>query len=43
MVEEHVQETETKPKMRTQTARRGVRLHPAKRNLDRKTLREMKR
>ena len=31
-VEEHVQETETKPKMRKQTARRGVCLHPAKRN-----------
>ena len=31
------------PKMHKQTARRGVRLHPAKRNLDRKTLREMKR
>ena len=42
-VEEHVQETETKPKMRKQTARRGVHLHPAKRNLDRKTLWEMKR
>ena len=42
-VEEHVQETETKPKMHKQTARRGVRLHPAKRNLDRKTLQEMKR
>ena len=42
-VEVHVQETETKPKMHKQTARRGVRLHPAKRNLDRKTLREMKR
>ena len=34
-VEEHVQETETKPKMHKQTARRGVHLHPAKRNLDR--------
>ena len=43
MVEEHVQETETKPKMHKQTARRGVHLHPAKRNLDRKTLWEMKR
>ena len=43
MVEEHVQETETKPKMCKQTARRGVHLHPAKRNLDRKTLWEMKR
>ena len=43
MVEEQVQETETKPKMHKQTARRGVRLHPAKRNLDRKTLQEMKR
>ena len=42
-VEEHVQETETKPKMHTQTARRGVHLHPAKRNLDGKTLWEMKR
>ena len=42
-VEVHVQETETKPKMCKQTARRGVRLHPAKRNLDRKTLWEMKR
>ena len=42
-VEVHVQETETKPKMRKQTARRGVCLHPAKRNFDRKTLREMKR
>ena len=40
---EHVQETETKPKMHKQTARRGVHLHPAKRNLDRKTLQEMKR
>ena len=29
--------------MRKQTARRGVHLHPAKRNLDRKTLQEMKR
>ena len=29
--------------MRKQTARRGVHLHPAKRNLDRKTLWEMKR
>ena len=36
-VEVHVQETETKPKMHKQTTRRGVRLHPAKRNLDRKT------
>ena len=42
-VEEHVQETETKLKMHKQTARRDVRLHPAKRNLDRKTLHEMKR
>ena len=42
-VEEHVQETETKPKMHKQTARRGVCLHPAKRNLYRKTLREMNR
>ena len=42
-VEEHVQETRTKPKMHNQTARRGVHLHPAKRNLGRKTLQEMKR
>ena len=42
-VEECVQETETKPKMHKQTPRRGVCLHPAKRNLDRKTLWEMKR
>ena len=42
-VEEYVQETETKPKMCKQTARRSVCFHPAKRNLDRKTLQEMKR
>ena len=38
-----VEETATKPKIHKQTARRGIPLDPAKRNLDRKTLQEMKR
>ena len=38
-----VEKTATKPKLCKQTARRGIPLDPGKRNLDRKTLRELKR
>ena len=38
-----VEKTATKPKLHKQTARRGIPLNMGKRNLDRKTLRELKR